>query len=403
MTIACVRSVRLGEVLIPSNRAVPSSLLAEVNLAGVYSFGRGLFKRGPMKPAETSYKTYNRLVADDFVISQPKAWEGALARVTSDFDGWYLSPVFPTFTANSDRLLPAYLEWFCKRRAVWRDLQILSKGMGARRETVSSEQFLSLQIPLPPLDEQRRIVSRIEQLTAKVNEARGLRSLASTELTSTLAASRRAFFGEAPAVNWIALGAHVAEIENGRSPATEGRVAELHEWAVLKVGAVSFGSFDDRENKALPPSFKPLERYEVKAGDFLMSRANTTDLVGACAIVRSTRPRLMLSDKIFRFKFRTDSSLSVEYLDHVLKSPALRKQIVSGATGTSPTMKNISKEKVLALLIPDTLPSDQGRIVAELDALQTKVEAAKLLQSETAAELSAMLPAILDTAFKGEL
>ncbi len=66
-------------------------------------------------------------------------------------------------------------------------------------------------------------------------------------------------------------------------------------------------------------------------------------------------------------------------------------------------MKNISKEKVLALLIPDTLPSDQGRIVAELDALQTKVETAKLLQSETAAELSAMLPAILDTAFKGEL
>ncbi len=89
--------VRLEKVLTLSKNAVPSASLNEINLAGVYSFGRGLFKRGPISPTETTYKSYNRLVVDEFVISQPKAWEGAIARVTEEFAGWYLSPVFPTF------------------------------------------------------------------------------------------------------------------------------------------------------------------------------------------------------------------------------------------------------------------------------------------------------------------
>jgi type I restriction enzyme S subunit len=177
--------IPLGEVLKICNTSEPVSQLKEVNLAGVYSFARGLFKRGPMVPSETSYKTFNRLVTDDFVISQPKAWEGAIARVTPEFDSWYLSPVFPTFRANCDRLEPKFLEVFCKRASVWAELQRKSRGIGARRESVSPEQFLSLQIPLPPLSEQKRIVAQIEELAAKVEEAKGLRQKAVNEVAAT--------------------------------------------------------------------------------------------------------------------------------------------------------------------------------------------------------------------------
>ncbi len=93
--------VRLGEVLSEQDTSVPVSELTEVNLAGVYSFARGLFKRGLMSPGETSYKTYNRLVRDDFVISTPKAWEGALARVTPEFEGWFLSRRVPHIPRKS--------------------------------------------------------------------------------------------------------------------------------------------------------------------------------------------------------------------------------------------------------------------------------------------------------------
>ena len=170
--------VKLGEVLRKVDTSVPVSALSEVNLAGVYSFGRGLFKRGPISPGETSYKAYNRLVPDDFVISIPKAWEGALARVTPEFEGWYLSPVFPAFRANRDRLDPGFLDWFCKRKSVWTQLQQKSRGIGARRESVHPDQFLSLEIPLPPLSEQRRVVARIGELAAQIEEACRLRQQA---------------------------------------------------------------------------------------------------------------------------------------------------------------------------------------------------------------------------------
>jgi type I restriction enzyme S subunit len=168
--------VKLGEVLRIGDTSVPVAQLPEVSLAGVYSFGRGLFKRGPIEPGKTSYRSYNRLIPDDFVISQPKAWEGALARVTPEFEGWYLSPVFPTFRADRERLEPVFLEWFCKRPSIWSELQKKSRGIGARRESVSPGQFLSLEIPLPPLSEQQRIVTRIEELAGQISKARSLAS-----------------------------------------------------------------------------------------------------------------------------------------------------------------------------------------------------------------------------------
>jgi type I restriction enzyme S subunit len=166
---------------------------------------------------------------------------------------------------------------------------------------------------------------------------------------------------------------------------------------------VSFGLFDDRENKALPVSFVPITRFEVKPGDFLMSRANTRELVGACAVVRATRPRLMLSDKTFRLVFREPLEVVPEYLEQVLKARALRDQIEAQASGTSPTMKNISQEKVLALRVPRRPLAEQHKIVGELAVLQAKVDALKPLQADTAAELEALMPALLDRAFRGEL
>jgi len=370
---------------------------------GTYSYGRGIFHKQPRSGLEVGNKDLFLMKEGDLILQVTFAWEGAIALCSKAEDGLYGSVRYPTFRVDEDRCFAPFLAKYLNTQQGLDQIGRICPGSAGRNRVLAIKRLPEIMIPLPPLDEQRRIVARIEELTAKVEEARGLRSVSSIELGATLTAARRSFFGKVAATDWIRLSEHVAEIENGKSPATEGRIAEADEWAVLKVGAVSFGSFNEKENKALPPSFKPIERYEVKVGDFLMSRANTSELVGACAIIRATRPRLMLSDKIFRFIFKQTSDLVPEYLDHALKSPALRTQIVTAATGTSPTMKNISKGKVLALLIPDVPASEQRRVVAELDALQAKLESVEALQTETATELNAMLPAILDRAFKGEL
>jgi type I restriction enzyme S subunit len=87
-----------------------------------------------------------------------------------------------------------------------------------------------------------------------------------------------------------------------------------------------------------------------------------------------------------------------------LQSSLVREFISKNAKGTSPTMKKISQRIVMSMPFPSTLTlTEQRRIVAELDALQTEVDTLKRLQAETAAELDALLPSVLDRAFKGDL
>ena len=130
---------------------------------------------------------------------------------------------------------------------------------------------------------------------------------------------------------------------------------------MLKLGAVSFGVFNPEENKALPRHLEPRSHLEVKPGELLISRANITRLVGAIALIGETRPKLMLCDKIFRVVSREPTPVDTAFLAEVLRISAVRRQIEANVTGTSPTMKNISKPALMSLTFP--LPPKPEQIV----------------------------------------
>lgn len=396
--IASTSYVPLGDVLNQSNRAVPSSDLSEINLAGVYSFGRGLFKRGPLRPVETSYRFYNRLVLDDFVISQPKAWEGALARVTRDFDGWFLSPVFPTFTAKPDRLLPAYLEWFCKRKSVWQDLQILSKGMGARRETVSPDQFLSLKIPLPPLDEQHRIVARLDELAEKAGEVQRLRASAVAGLNAVVIAAIKGVEERYSGYS-TTLGSVLRSCKNGLSRRPSGEETGP---IVLRLADVSSGQIDLSTPRR--GSLSDMERvaYALAPGDILAVRVNgSRSIVGRFIPVQESNDELCFNDHLIRIRIDT-SRIEPEFLAAIGRGPHIRQHIEDSAITTAGQF-TVNQSMLANAPIPLPPLAEQRRVLGELDALQNQLASVKVLQSGTAAEIDAILPAILDKAFKGEL
>ena len=66
---------------------------------------------------------------------------------------------------------------------------------------------------------------------------------------------------------------------------------------MIKVSAMTWGFFDDHENKAVLSIESVDPRWEIRPGDLLLSRANTTDYVGASVLVRATRPRLLLATR----------------------------------------------------------------------------------------------------------
>ncbi len=376
--------VRLDEVMALSDTSVPSLQLQEVNLAGVYSFSRGLFKRGPMSPRDTSYKCYNRLVTDDFVISQPKAWEGALARVTPEFEGWYLSPVFPTFRANRDRIEPAYLEWFCKREPVWQELQRNSRGIGARRESVSPESFLSLQIPLPPLAEQRRIVAHIEALAAKIVDARSLRQQAAEEAEALL----RSILTHDEQAKLTPM----RELVKMRPPDVTVRADESYQFA----GVYCFGRGVFKATRKTGIEFAYPRLTRLRAGDFVYPKLMAWE--GALGIVPPECDGCVVSTEFPVFEVFEDRVVP-EVLDTYFRMPSVWPELSGASTGTNVRRRRLNPQDFLNYKMP--LPSRQTQITFR--KVRAEVDALKRLQTETAAELDAMLPAILDRAFRGEI
>jgi type I restriction enzyme S subunit len=81
----------------------------------------------------------------------------ALRQRPPEFQGMCVSQEYPTFDMNRERAEPAYIGWLCRWDAFWKSLLAQSKGLGARRDRVHPERLLATQIPLPTLEEQRRL------------------------------------------------------------------------------------------------------------------------------------------------------------------------------------------------------------------------------------------------------
>jgi type I restriction enzyme S subunit len=157
------RRVQLGEVIELDIHGVDVTSEQTYDLAGVYSFGRGLFRRKPLTAEKTKYRRLHRLREGQLVMSKLKAWEGALAVVDAEFDGSVLSPEFPTFTLGPD-VLHEWLSLIVSRPSFADRLRAESQGVGGRRERVHPRRLLQVEIDLPPIEEQRRVVDLVRSL-----------------------------------------------------------------------------------------------------------------------------------------------------------------------------------------------------------------------------------------------
>jgi type I restriction enzyme, S subunit len=177
-------------------------------------------------------------------------------------------------------------------------------------------------------------------------------------------------FGSPAAWEWAPLGELVLFSDSGWSPACLPlRRTDDSQWGVLKVSAVSWGEFRADEHKLLTPGLIPRPQIEVQDGDFLMSRANTAELVGRSVVVADPPPRLMLSDKHVRLRFLDRASAA--YVNLVNGSSRARRYYASVATGTSDSMRNIAREQILALPIPVPPIAEQKRIVDVVNVLRS--------------------------------
>jgi type I restriction enzyme S subunit len=183
------KPTKLADVLTPVSRPEKLDPTTEYRLLGVRLDGAGPFLRETKLGSQTPASTLSRVEAGDFIYSRLFAWRGAFGIISEDLDGCHVSGEFPTFTANPGKLDPKFLRyWFRRPTTLETVLADCTGSTPLTRNRFKEEFFLALEIPLPPVTEQRRIVARIEQLAAQIEEARRLRHQA-TEETETLVLS----------------------------------------------------------------------------------------------------------------------------------------------------------------------------------------------------------------------
>ncbi|WP_270834090.1 restriction endonuclease subunit S [Aeromonas sp. QDB07] len=194
--------------------------------------------------------------------------------------------------------------------------------------------------------------------------------------------------------------------EAGWSPQCDNTPRKNEQWGVLKVSAVTWGKFLAEENKALPEPLEPKPEYEVLPGDFLISRANTAELVARAVIAPANTPcKLMMSDKIIRFRF--SHFVNSSYICLANGSCTSREYYSRVAGGTSSSMKNVSRLQIQNLIIALPPLSEQKRI---LDSCEKLMALCDQLEQRSESQLAAhqtlvetLLTTLTDSADADEL
>jgi type I restriction enzyme, S subunit len=303
-------------------------------------------------------------------------------------------PILPNFRLLDRRYL--WLIFLSPKFVAWASKSV----SGANLPRLDPKELAQYQIPLPPLEEQKRIAKIASKCDRIRRTRRYTQQLSDTYLQSVFLE----MFGDpiANSMQWEIsnLESQLERIESGWSPVCEEIPrSNPKQWAVLRLGAVKRRNFHPGENKLLPEGLTPRPELEVKKGDLLISRKNTFDLVAECTLVHETPSKLMIPDTMFRFVLRKSSKVNSTYLWGLFNEKYFRKKVQSLANGTAGSMPNISKEKFFDLQIPipeHFLQEKFAQIVQRFERLRAQ-------QRESDRQAEHLFQTVLHRAFSGEL
>ncbi len=357
---------------------------------------KGIVLRDTVTGSEIKTKKQQVCRAGELLVAEIDAKVGGFGVIPTDLDEAIVSSHYFLFEIDEGTLDRRFLDYFVRTPA-FRE-QVSAQG-STNYAAIRPTHVLEYKIPLPPLPEQRRIVARIEELAARIEEARRLRRQAVEEAEALVSSEITSLFSNAELRGWQmkSLENYLVDTRYGTSQKTTDDNTGT---PVLRMGNIQQGRLDLRDLKYLHLSDSELAKLHLATGDVLVNRTNSAELVGKCAVFDLEEAYVFAS---YLIRLRLDSTrVEPKLMSLYLNSPLGRAYMLKEKTQmTGQANVNATKLRALPIALPSL--SEQQRIVAYLDDLQAKVDSLKQLQAETAAELDALLPSVLDRAFKGKL
>jgi type I restriction enzyme S subunit len=376
--------VSLGQLLRLERRPVtvcPDQRYKEI---GIYCFGRGIFHKTPRTGVEVGEKELFFLKEGDFILQVTFAWEGALAIVSAAEDGMYGSTRYPTFRVDETRCVPEFLLHYFRTDDGLQQLVKICPGSAGRNRVLSIKRIPEVLVPLPPLAEQQRLVARIEELAGQVREARALRQQAAEEIEVLCRAVVRS--------DKQADLTPMCDLVRLRPPDVIVHPEENYQFA----GVYCFGRgvFRGQLKSGMEFAYPRLTR--LRAGNFVYPKLMAWE--GAFGVVPPECDGCVVSTEFPVFEV-IEGRVFPEVLDTYFRTPSVWPDIAGASTGTNVRRRRLNPNDFLAYRMPLPSRATQER----LRKVRTEVDGLKRLQAETAAAIDALMPSILDKAFRGEL
>lgn len=373
-------SIAISDFLTKSESWVPVEPDGKYKQITARLWGKGLTLRGEVPGSAIAAARQYCAKAGQFLLSRIDARHGAYGIVPEELDGALVSNDFPCFDIDASRVMPHYFEWYSRTPEFIDVCRRASEG-STNRVRMKEDKFLRMMVPRPSLDEQRRIVEKLDRVAALVDERRNAIEVAERETQALLLKAFHRAIDGAP----LRPMAEVAPLVR-----REVEIEATREYTEIGVRSFYNGIFHRRTMPGSEFSWQSL--FWVKEGDLVFSNLMAWERAIAVAeahdegtvgnhrmLTCEVNPKLATPGFLMAY-FRTYEGFS---------------SIVGHSPGTIARNKTLSSKKLPTILVP-TPPVETQKW---FDRLQTKAHEARTIRANTAQDVEALIPAMLHETF----
>jgi len=379
-------TLSFGEFLTGNKRPYTLGPTEDANLVGMRWYGNGPFHREYKEAIKIRKKSHFVIRQGDVIYNKLFAWKGAFGIVPPALDGMFVSDKFPTYQIDESRMHPAFLRWYFRLPCLWDHAQELSTGSAAiSKLTLNPPKFLELTIPAPPLKEQQRIAARIDYLAGKIEEVRRTKQQVEQEAAALLHSRFFQIVEGAPRRTMDV----VAPLVRRRVTIRPGE-----EYPELGIRSFGKGAFHKPALDFLSVGSKKL--YHIEPGDLVFN--NVFAWEGAIAVAQA-EDRGRFGSHRFITCVPKAGTVTADFLCFYFLTPEGLEQIGQASPGGAGRNRTLGLNKLAAIEVP--VPDFEQQ--QEFVQLLRKVRTLQFEQEATTNDLDAMLPSILDRAFRGGL
>lgn len=375
--------VRLGEVAEQVARGESPVTGSSYRLLGVRLWGRGAYERETIDGAETKYSTLYRVESGDIVVNKIWARNGSVAVVGGDLHGTFGSSEFPTYRTDDTRLSPDWFRLYTLTKSLWEQCDSLSRGTSGQNR-LRPARFLEVKIPLPPLDEQQRIVARLDRVAGLVAARARATAAMEADMQAMLAKAFARCIADAPR-------RPMAEV----APLIRRPVEIQPDGAYPELGVRSFGrgTFHKPVLRGGDLSWQKL--FGIEKGDLVFSNIKAWE--GAFAVAGEDDHGRVGSHRYLTCVPNPETA-TADFLWFYLQSPEGLSAVQSASPGSADRNRTLAVKRLETIEVP-VPPLETQRW---FDRLQAKARRIRTIRAASAQDADALIPALLHEIFNGK-